>query len=118
MKTAYVVIAFGGSYEDAWERNVRAFHDEADAKALIENYEKWIEEIRNTEPPEALAEHNWDFEDDRQSEMYMEAEDEWKRQVLLAMGVPECDHDFMLENWEHSYDCDRPNYKIEELELA
>jgi len=116
MTEIFIVRAFGGRWEDAWENSLRACSTRGGAEDLIKNYEKWIDKIRALELPESLQEYNWDVEDDRQ-ELYGEAIQEFKLQVMIDMGIPEIDRDFVLANWDSSYDCDRPNYTIDTLVL-
>jgi len=118
MTEIFVVVGFGGQYDDAWEHSIRAFHEEAQAIALIENYDRWLTEIRSTDLPESLQEYNWDFDDERAGEMYEVGLQEFKFAIMDDLGVPEHDREWLLDNWDNSYDCDRPNYKIDKLELA
>jgi hypothetical protein len=98
MKTMHVVQAHGGDYDDTWTSNLCICKTEQKALELCILLERWIKEIREQELPEALEEHSWDLDDDRQMEMRQEALDEFMHQVLLDMQVPEQFHEFVLEN--------------------
>jgi hypothetical protein len=54
MNKIFVVIMFGGQYDDAWESNLRAFAERADADKLIAQYQKWAKEIAAVVEPEGL----------------------------------------------------------------
>ena len=117
MKTLYVVVASGGSYEDYWERNIRAFDTEAEADALIAKYEAWLTELRNKVYPESCQEYNvQDEENEREWELLWDRQQEFDAQYFLSLGIPKEDEQFMRENMDSSYDCDRPSYHVTRLE--
>lgn len=51
-KIIYVVVMYGGEYEDAWEWNVRAFGERADAENLIADYRRWSEQLGAIQEPD------------------------------------------------------------------
>lgn len=116
MKLIHVVIAYGGKYEDAWTRNIRAFETIDQAINLITNYERWLTELRDCELPESLAGHDIDWDDQDQTTNLQIGIDEFWSVVLAEMGVPEDDRTWLLENLQGSYDCDQPSYQIDSLE--
>lgn len=120
MKTLYVVVAFGGQYDDAWESHLRAHSTREAAENMTEDYERWLTKIRDLELPEALQEHNINYDDDevytRQLELLEEAKREWEDQVMKGLGMREEDFEFFRVNWDSSYACDRPYFRIDELE--
>lgn len=119
MEIKYLVVAYGGRYEDAWKRNLRAFSTEQAANALIANYEKWLTEARAMEYPESCAEHNAPDDDDTRGwEIFSEMQSEFEQQYLVELGIPEEDIEWIKENRRGSYDCDRPSYMIEEVEFS
>lgn len=118
MKTIHLVVAFGGTYEDAWETDIRAFSTEAKALALANNYEKWIDELRQVELPESCQGHDIDWDNEDEVNNLQISIDEFWKVVMDDMGIPEEDRDFMDQNRETSYGCDRPSYKVVPLELA
>jgi hypothetical protein len=113
MTQIFLVIAYGGQYEDAWERVLRACYSEEAAQTAIDNLVKYLDEIRGTELPESLEGCDFDFNDDDDICRHHIALNEFKDQVLIDMGVPEVDREWLLENWEHSY----PFYRIQEVVL-
>lgn len=117
MTEIFLVMAFGGRYEEAWERVIRAFYTEADAQALIDFFEIKLAEIRSTKLPESLELWNFDFEDDEDSNRYDIALNEFKEQLLIEMNVEELNREWLLENWDSSYDCNVPGYQIEKVAL-
>jgi len=98
MTQIFLVIAYGGQYEDAWERVLRACYSEESAQTTIDNLVKYLDEIRGTEFPESLEEWNFDFEDDDDVCRHDIALNEFKDQVLIDMDVPEIDREWLLEN--------------------
>lgn len=111
MTQIFLVIAYGGQYEDAWERVLRACYSEEAAQTVIDNLVKYLDEIRGTELPESLKKCNFDFIDDICR--HHNAVNEFRGQVLIDMDVPEIDREWLLENWDHSY----PFYRIQEVVL-
>lgn len=117
MTEIFLVVAYGGEYEDAWECVLRACYSEEAAQTAIDNLVKYLDQIRGTELPESLEEWNFDFEDD--DCRYDIALNEFKDQVLTDMDVPEIDREWLLENWDHYhyYDCDIPYYRVDKVIL-
>lgn len=121
MKTTeiYVVQAFGGQYEDAWEQNVCAFQTDEEAVDFVIKLEYWIKTIREEELPEALQDYNWDLEDDEQISMYQIGLDEYYNQVLIDMGVPEEFIDFvLLHQVEPMHEHQETHFAVESLVLV
>ena len=111
----FIIEAFGGSYEDAWTKSIAGCKRQSDAEVLVDNLEKWLSDIRSTELPESLTDH--DSDDDEAVLRRAIALDEFKNQVLIDMEVPEELHEWLLENWDFSYDCDWAGYRIKEVPL-
>lgn len=57
MNTIFVVIMYGGKYEDAWESNVRAFAERSEADKLVTRYQKWAEQLGAVVEPD-LEDHD------------------------------------------------------------
>jgi hypothetical protein len=113
----FLVVAYGGTYDDAWTRNLRAFSTKAAAEQLIANYDKWLTGARAMKYPESIAEGQDDFTDD-QWKLLAEQQSEFEQQHLLKLGIPDEDLGWIKENHFASYSCDWPSYKIERLQFS
>lgn len=112
----HIVVAFGGQYEDRWNQNLCAWSTMELATEYIKDMERWLTEIRKAKWPEECAEHNIDNDDEESFDRIANERHLFQQALLDRLGVTsEVDRQFLLDNWETSYDCDRPNFKVSYL---
>lgn len=109
----FIVVAFGGQYEDHWHINLLGFSNREDAEAIIAKYEDWLSKIRSIPLPTLLEV----WERDRDVEAYELRLDMFQSNVLDDLGVEEIHRDWLLQNWDSTHDCEKPSYSIEELDV-
>lgn len=82
-KTIYIVIMYGGEYEDAWEANIRAFSERGDADNLIADYKRWAEQLGALEPDTDDPDDIQSFWNKKYEELEIPADDvAWVRELV------------------------------------
>lgn len=116
MKQIFILIAFGGQWEDSWETNVASFPTYEAAETMMNNLVHWTTVFNIIQRPEYLNGDNLDYDlpDDELNQQAAELQvkiDEFENIIFTSLGVPE---QFRVWVRQDGYS-DEMYFRIEEL---